>query len=97
VEVRWTPILYTDHGGGYEVGYATTENGPYTIAQAADKTSDRITLEGLNESVTYFIAVRSYTPAHDEQQNDLTSVYSPEVTLRLGEPAPVADRSLMRK
>ncbi|NJN67889.1 MAG: hypothetical protein HC884_14855 [Chloroflexaceae bacterium] len=82
IEVRWSPIRYTADGGYYQVRYATTPGGPYTAAPSptADKTVDRSLVVGLNPDTTYFLVVQSFTPAHGEQQNDLTSVYSQEVS-----------------
>jgi len=72
--LAWTPIFYTADGGFYEVSYATTPDGPFTThGQAADKTADSYRLDGLAPGQTYFIRVRTVTPAHDSQPDELVS------------------------
>jgi hypothetical protein len=82
VELGWTPILYTAHGGYYEIGYATVSGGAYTVhGTTADKTANGYTVDGLVPGEAYFFALRTFTPAHDLQQNDLLSDYSQEVSI----------------
>jgi hypothetical protein len=72
--LNWTPILYTADGGFYEVSYATTPDGPFTLhGQTADKTAASYRLDGLTPGQTYFIRVRTVTPAHHSQPDSLTS------------------------
>lgn len=74
VRLAWTPIEYTGDGGHYEVWYATDPGGPYLLhGVTADKHASGYTLEALAPGTTYYIQVRSYTPAHGEQQNPLLS------------------------
>ena len=77
VQITWTPIPYTADGGYYEVTYSTDFYGPYTPGcQTADKSETGCTVSDLAPGTEYVFAVRTYTPAHDEQQNDLwTSLY----------------------
>jgi len=87
VELAWTPILYTLHGGYYQVGYATTSGGPYIVhGTTPDKAANGYTLDGLTGSATYYFAVSTFTPMHDLQQNDLWSGYSLEVSASLVTP-----------
>ncbi|MBN1121876.1 MAG: S8 family serine peptidase, partial [Anaerolineae bacterium] len=80
VDLLWTPIAYTGDGGYYEVGYATTSGGPYTVhGQTTDKTVSTYTVDGLTPGTYYFLVVRTFTPAHGVQQNDLTSEWGDEV------------------
>jgi len=80
--LTWTPILYTGDGGYYVISQATTPGGPYTVAgQTADKTVSSYTVAGLNYNTTYYLVVQSYTPAHGEQQNNLLSDYSQEISI----------------
>ncbi|MBN1121934.1 MAG: S8 family serine peptidase, partial [Anaerolineae bacterium] len=89
IELSWMPILYTDHGGEYEIGVAATSGGPYSVVgHTSDKTASTYTISGLAPITDYFIAVRTYTPAHVWQQNDLTSSWSDEVSVTTGVPAP---------
>jgi hypothetical protein len=72
--LEWTPIFYTADGGFYEVSYATTPDGSFTThGQTADKTAASYRLDGLAPGQTYFIRVRTVTPAHDSQPDELVS------------------------
>ncbi len=75
--LRWTPIDYVEDGGFYAVGFATSFDGPYTVhGQTADKRASSYRLDGLEAGRTYYVRVRSHTPAHDDQVNDLWSDYA---------------------
>ncbi len=66
VTVTWQPILYTRDGGYYEVSYATTPCGPFTVhGHTADKTTSSYSATGLPPIATYYFRVRTFTPAHD--------------------------------
>jgi hypothetical protein len=82
VQLTWTPILYTEHGGYYEVLQATTPGGPYTaVGRTANKSDSTLTVNNLTPGTTYFFVVRTFTPKHDPpQQNDLLSDNSAEVS-----------------
>ncbi|QTA88232.1 choice-of-anchor D domain-containing protein [Desulfonema magnum] len=78
VKITWTPISYTDDSGYYRVRYARESGGPYTEAGVTDdKTADQYEINGLSPG-TYYFVVETYTPAHDNQQNNLTSDISSE-------------------
>jgi hypothetical protein len=81
VDVTWDAILYTADGGYYEVNYSTTAGAPYDHpgCTTADKTINTCQVSNLN-SGTYYFAVRTFTPAHGDQQNDLTSSWSEEAS-----------------
>ncbi len=80
VKLSWSPIQYTGDGGYYEIGVATTPGGPYTVhGQTSDKTFSSYVVDGLETAQDYYFAVRTFTPAHDDQQNDLLSEYSDEI------------------
>jgi hypothetical protein len=82
VEVSWSPVLYTADGGHYEVGCAVQPGGPYqSCGVTGDKHASGISLQGLAPGQTQYLAVRSFTPAHGEQKNDLWSEYSAEVAV----------------
>lgn len=88
-QVTWTPIPYTADGGYYTVLAGVTASGPYTVvAQTVDKTATGITLAPLGPG-THYLIVRSFTPSHGEQQNDLISDNSAEVLVVFNTP-PVA-------
>jgi len=82
VQLQWSAILYREYSGYYEVGYATTQNGPYTFTEL-NRTTDRSTgiilVTGPTTPDTYYFVVRTFTYHHDVQQNDLTSDNSAEV------------------
>ncbi|MEA3348992.1 MAG: sortase [Chloroflexota bacterium] len=81
VEISWTAIPYTGNGGYYEISYATATGVPYTIhGTTSDKSTTAYTVDGLSPSTTYYFVVRTFTPEHWGQQNDLLSEYSEEVS-----------------
>lgn len=74
LRIAWTPISYTADGGYYEIMGAMAATGPYTVVgQTADKHASSYLIAGLAPAQTYFVAVRTVTPAHGEQPNTLTS------------------------
>lgn len=84
IRVIWAPILYTADGGYYEVLSSNTSGGPYTShAMTSSKLDDEILLSGFVSGQTYYFVVRTFTPAHDDQQNDLTSENSVQVLVML--------------
>jgi hypothetical protein len=86
IEVSWTPILYTQDSGYYEVSYSLTSGGPYTVAGTTSSKSDStLTVNNLQPSTTYYFVVRAFTAAHDAQQNDLLSPPSREVSATTGD------------
>lgn len=81
VTLSWTPIPYTEHGGYYEIRSATAPGGPYDVVHGStdDKTASGYVVDNLLPGPYYFV-VRTYTPAHGDQQSDLWSSYSNEVS-----------------
>jgi hypothetical protein len=81
VTLAWVPILYTDDGGHYEIEFATNVAGPYSVhGTTTDKTASGYVVTGLTDNTQYYFRVRTFTPAHDDQQSDLYSDYSSIVT-----------------
>jgi uncharacterized repeat protein (TIGR01451 family) len=77
VQLTWTPILYTGDGGYYEVSFALSSGGPYTVhGTTGNKSATGYLVAGLSPNTTYCFRVRTYTPAHGSQQNNLWSEYS---------------------
>lgn len=77
----WTPIRYTGDGGGYEIAYATQPGGPYALVDTTGgKSVGEYTVPSVPSGTTYW-TVRTSTPAHGEQQNDLWSARSPEIMI----------------
>jgi len=85
VKVEWMPISYKADGGYYQVKYATSQGGSYTSAETttSDKTATSYVVENLSSNTTYYFVVETYTPAHGEQLNTLTSELSVEVSATL--------------
>ncbi|MEM7127847.1 MAG: leucine-rich repeat domain-containing protein [Chloroflexota bacterium] len=80
IELTWTPIAYQDNGGAYEIGVATTAGGPYTLhGSTIDKTAMSYLASKLEPGTSYYFVVRSRTPAHGSQQNELESAFGLEV------------------
>lgn len=80
IEVNWTAIDYVQDGGGYEVSYAKDPAGPWTVAgMTADKYATTFTITGLQAQRRYWVRVRTFTPSHSVQPNDLWSDYTASV------------------
>ncbi|MBI5960301.1 MAG: hypothetical protein HY866_16290, partial [Chloroflexi bacterium] len=78
----WTPIPYTANGGYYEVVYSATSGGPYTAGcTTANKLANTCGVSGLTPNTPYYFVVRTFTPAHDLQLNDLWSTPSSEIMI----------------
>ena len=83
VDVGWTPIAYQSDSGYYEIGIATAAEGPFAvtiaagggIAHTADKSVSSLSIQ-LNQTGTFFIAVRTVTNAHGNNSNAITSAWS---------------------
>ncbi|GEM_PF-3048891 len=79
VQLSWSPIRYMSDGGYYRIKYAATPGGPYTDAGTTDnKTAKDYEVAGLSPG-TYYFVVETFTPAHGDQQSDLTSELSKEL------------------
>ncbi|MDM8530407.1 PKD domain-containing protein [Anaerolineales bacterium HSG25] len=84
VQVGWTAIDYQTDGGYYEVAYALSATGPYTIhGQTTDKTATSYSLTDLPLGDDYYVVVRSHTPAHGDQKSNLTSDDGQAVSVRI--------------
>lgn len=81
IQITWSPILYTGDGGYYEINYATNAGGPFYVRGVTSSKSDAsYAITGLAAGTTYYFRVRTYTPAHGDQQNVLWSDYTPTVS-----------------
>jgi hypothetical protein len=81
IHLTWTKIAYTSGSGGYEVYYATTSGGPYTLYETtANKSVEDTTVTDLNPNTTYFFRLRTVTYSHPYNQNTIYSEYTSEVT-----------------
>jgi len=80
--VTWTPRQDLAGDGYYEVGVATSPGGPYApAAPTASLWERQVTIRGLEPGQTYYVAVRTYRPGWGQQQNDLLTGYSDEVSV----------------
>jgi len=85
VQLDWTPIPYVEDGGGYEVSYATDAAGPFLVGGTTpDKTVSTFAVRRLVPATAYVFRVRTFTPAHDGQQNVVWSEWSEPVRVTTG-------------
>jgi len=84
VELLWTAIPYEGDGGYYEVGLAPDIAGPYTIqGTTLGKAATGYILNNLSSGISYYMRVRTYTPAHDTQHSALWSEYTSPLIIML--------------
>ena len=88
IALGWTPIVYTAHGGGYEISHAASPSGPFTVlGLTADKTAGSFLASGLPESAAgdsaHYFRLRTHTPPYYTYHtydpinpNDLWSSYT---------------------
>ena len=78
IQFNWTPIAYTSNSGYYEVDYGSNSNGPFNQLGCitADKFASSCTVNNLAPKTVYYFAIRTFTAAHDLQQNALLSDFS---------------------
>lgn len=76
VRLLLAPINYTGDGGYYEISIDTSVNGSFsTIYKTANKSTNSYVIPNLTSNIEYFVRVRTYTPAHQNQGNELWSDY----------------------
>ena len=81
IKLTWTAIPYTGDGGYYKVLCGTTSGGPYNSqGTTADKTVTTLSAGSLSPGTPYYCVVRTFTPSHGDQQNNLTSLDSDKAT-----------------
>ena len=79
--LSWTPISYSGDEGRYEIEYATVSGGPYTLSGVTDsKSEESFVVTGLESGTPYFFQVRTVTEPHADNQNEVASEYTVEVT-----------------
>ncbi len=79
IQIRWASIIYQANGGYYQVKYTTESSDEYIIEKTADKKATGHVVKNLLPNTTYIFVVETYTPAHSQQQNALTSTPSKEI------------------
>ncbi len=81
IQLTWDPIAYTQDGGEYGVWGKAQGDSYYTLMMSTpNKTSLGTIVSDLQSGTTYEFVIRTVTPAHGDQQNELTSVDSEMVT-----------------
>lgn len=76
LRLSWTPIPYTADGGYYEIVLATAPDGPFVPhGHTTDKSAATYLVDGLEPGRAYYFGVRTFTPAHGDQPNDLRSTH----------------------
>jgi Leucine-rich repeat (LRR) protein len=85
VKLTWTPVHYTGDGGWYEVWVAEDGGNFVSHGKTLNKTVSEYLVENLDSGSDYRFKLRTFTPAHYPQQNDLWSVFSEEAG-KEGEP-----------
>jgi Leucine-rich repeat (LRR) protein len=77
VGLSWTPITYTRQGGYYEIFTAINSGGPFSKhGDTITKTASTYSATKLIPDTTYYLKVRTHTPVHGLQQNDLWSEFT---------------------
>jgi hypothetical protein len=78
VIANWSPVAYQADQGYYEISTAASPDGPFTAMwTTADKSASAHPLDGLGTDQAVYLRVRTFTPAHGTQRNDLWSNYTP--------------------
>lgn len=94
VALTWTPISYTADSGYYDVLAMLPSSGTFqSVGKTADKIAASLTITGLTPDAAYTFIVRTVTPKHGDQANDLASDTTDPVTVDLAQftnHAPVA-------
>jgi hypothetical protein len=84
IKLTWETIKYTGDPGRYRVFHGTSAGGPYTqYGITTDKKVSQMELTGLQPGTTYYLAVRTRTLAHDNNQNIVNSELSSEVSAHI--------------
>jgi len=96
IQLTWTPITFNGLGGYYEI--SMSEGDTLTVhGKTVNKSDSGYLIEGLTGDKTYEIHIRTYTPAHDSQPQELWSDYSLivlDTTLASGNPTGQAETNL---
>jgi hypothetical protein len=83
IQLTWTPILYTGDGGYYEISVSEDGGAFIVLENTTNKLSNSYVIHNWEIGVAYQYRLRTYTPAHDNQQSDLWSEYSDVVTITI--------------
>ncbi|MEM7532538.1 MAG: fibronectin type III domain-containing protein [Chloroflexota bacterium] len=83
IQVSWNPIVYTLHNGFYEIAISDSNFTTETTVQTDSKQVNSHILTGLTRGTTYQIKIRTHTPDHGTQQNELWSEASEVIEIPL--------------
>jgi len=79
--LSWDAIEYIADTGRYRIWYSTAQGGPYSDGgTTADKSATNLEVTGLSPATTYYFIVRAETDSHADNQNDLVSDPSEEIS-----------------
>ena len=89
VVLEWQPIEFSEGAGYYEIYTTTQTSSLSTAAPQADnligttdsKSTSTYTVNNLLAGSTYYFIVRTFTPAFDDQPNDLWSEFTQPVAV----------------
>jgi Leucine-rich repeat (LRR) protein len=81
IKVSWTPILYSDDPGGYDVYYSLNSNESNApFISTLSKSQSSLEVPGLTPSTTYYFAVQTRTDPHSNNNNTVRSDKSADVS-----------------
>ncbi|MGD2084950.1 MAG: fibronectin type III domain-containing protein [Candidatus Aminicenantes bacterium] len=93
IKLSWTPIGFTDAGGGYKVYYRTTPGGPWTYAgMTTDKLMSSYIVSALLPGTKYYFIVKTQSDPHRFNDNTVVSASSEEVYARTKKIIPGEDQ-----
>lgn len=82
IQLTWSPIAYHSNTGYYEISYSTSLDGPYTVhGTTTDKADTSYLATGLTADQEYYFRIRTHTPPHPIQKNELWSAYTSPVKI----------------
>jgi Leucine-rich repeat (LRR) protein len=90
--LTWKPVAYSADGGYYDVFSMPAGGNLFkSVGHTTNKSSSSFTVTGLTAGKRYSFVIRTFTPKHTDQQNDLSSDSTTPVTVTMtGNHAPVA-------
>lgn len=80
VTITWNPIKYIGDGGYYEVWYAPAGTANFALhGTTTTKADSSYLVTGLEPDSQYAFSLRTFTPAHGAQPNNIWSDFSKQV------------------
>jgi len=81
VQLNWKPLPLQIMDAYYEISIAAEGEGFVVYGITTSIAEDSYIIDGLSPATTYEIRLRTYTPAHEDNQNALWSEYSAAVSV----------------